>query len=61
MKGKKLLSKFFKDEKYTTLEKESQWILCSGKDIIWIIGKRCDKRFTATETCNEILLIQFEE
>ena len=61
MKGKKLLSKFFKDEKYTTLEKESQWILCSGKDIIWIIGKRCDKRFTATETCNEILLIQLEE
>ena len=60
MNGKKLLSKFFKDEKYTTLEKESQWLLCSGEDIVWVIGKRCDRRFIPKETYSEILLMQLE-
>ena len=60
MNGKKLLSKFFKDEKYTTLAKESQWLLCSGQDIVWVIGKRCDRRFISNETHSEILLMQLE-
>lgn len=61
MNGKKLLSKFFKDEKYTTLQKESQWLLCSGEDIVWVVGKRCDKRFTATVSTSEILLMHLEQ
>ena len=61
MKGKKLLSKFFKDEKYTTLQKESQWLLCSGEDIVWVVGKRCDQRFVGTTSSAEILLMQLEQ
>jgi tRNA(Ile)-lysidine synthase len=61
MNGKKLLSKFFKDEKFTTLQKESQWLLCSGEDIVWLVGKRCDNRFTAKVSTGEILLIQLEQ
>ena len=49
MKGKKLLSKFFKDEKYSLLEKEQQWLLCSENKLSWVIGKRCDRRFIATK------------
>ncbi|MCB0376057.1 MAG: tRNA lysidine(34) synthetase TilS, partial [Sinomicrobium sp.] len=30
MQGKKKVSKFFKDEKYSLLAKEHQWLLCSG-------------------------------
>jgi tRNA(Ile)-lysidine synthase len=60
MKGKKLLSKFFKDEKYTTLEKESQWLLCCGDAVVWVIGKRCDQRFVSDEKSEEILLMQLE-
>ena len=33
MKGKKKLSKYFKDEKYSLVDKEKQWLLCSGEKI----------------------------
>lgn len=61
MKGKKLLSKYFKDEHYTVLEKEAQWLLCSHDQIVWVVGKRCDARFAANEKTKEILLIETAE
>jgi len=45
--GRKKLSKYFKDEKFSILEKEAQWLLCSGADIVWVMGKRADQRFLA--------------
>ena len=47
MTGKKKISKYFKDEKYSLLEKEKQWLLCTDDQIIWVIGKRADQRFLA--------------
>ena len=41
----KKLSDFFIDEKYTILDKKAQWILCSGDDIVWIVGRRIDDRY----------------
>lgn len=55
MTGKKKLSKFFKDEKYSLLDKENIWLLCSGADIIWIIGKRMDNRFKISDKTKTIL------
>jgi len=55
MTGKKKLSKFFKDEKYSLLDKENIWLLCSGRDIIWIIGKRMDNRFKISDKTKTIL------
>ena len=45
MKNFKKLSDFFIDEKYSILDKENQWILCSQENIIWIIGRRIDERY----------------
>ena len=55
LQGKKKVSKFFKDEKMDTVAKENQWILCSGDDIVWIIGRRGDDRFKVTPNTKTIL------
>jgi tRNA(Ile)-lysidine synthase len=47
MIGKKKVAKFFKDEKMSTLDKEKQWLLCSGDDIVWVVGKRINRKFEA--------------
>ncbi len=57
MKGKKKISKFFKDQKYNMIEKENQWLLCSGNNIIWVIGKRPDERFKVTQKTKTIVKI----
>ena len=57
MKGKKKLSKFFKDLKYTQLEKEQQWLLCSEDQIVWVIGQRVDARFASDKDTDNPLKI----
>lgn len=61
MNGKKKLSKYFKDEKYSLLDKENQWLLCSENQIVWIIGKRADDRFKSKETTQNSIKIVLEE
>ena len=58
MKGKKKLSKYFKDEKYSLVDKEDQWVLCSAKKIVWVVGKRVDRRFTAGEKEENPLILK---
>lgn len=57
MIGKKKVSKYFKDEKFSLIDKENTWLLFSGEDLIWIIGKRADNRFIANNTTQNILKI----
>ena len=59
MKGKKKVSKFFKDEKLSLPEKESCWLLCSGSEIIWVIGYRADARFAVDEDSKNILQLTY--
>lgn len=32
-------------KKYSQVARENQWLLCSGEDIVWVVGKRLDDRF----------------
>ena len=60
MEGKKKLSKYFKDEKLSLIDKENVWLLCSGKDVVWIINRRTDNRFVVTENTKQILKIELQ-
>ena len=57
MRGRKKLSKYFKDEKVDVIAKKKQWLLCSGNDIIWVVGKRADDRYKITNNTKKILKI----
>ena len=57
MKGKKKLSKFFKDEKMDVISKEKQWLLCSDNKIVWVVGKRADERFKVEDSTQQIIKI----
>lgn len=60
MTGKKKLSKYFKDEKFSLLDKENTWLLCSDDAIIWVINKRADNRFRVTDTTKHILKVELK-
>lgn len=60
MIGKKKLSKFFKDEKYSLIDKEKTLVLCCDDDIVWVVNKRIDNRFKVSEKTNQILKITLE-
>lgn len=58
MKGRKKVSDYFTDRKFSRLDKEKSWLLCSGNDILWIIGERTDNRFRITEETKIMLVVK---
>lgn len=48
MKGRKLLSDYMTDRKFSLIEKENQIVLCNkdaAGEIMWVVGQRTDDRF----------------
>lgn len=58
MGGKqKKVSDYFIDQKFSIPQKEKAWLLCSGDDIVWVVGHRLDERYKLTEKTRSILKI----
>ncbi|MFN8262533.1 MAG: tRNA lysidine(34) synthetase TilS [Chitinophagales bacterium] len=53
--GKKKLSKYFKDEKFSLLEKENTAVIFSGEKLIWLVNHRIDDKFKVTEKTKTVL------
>jgi len=60
LQGRKKLSKYFKDEKLSLIDKERIWLVCSENKIVWIMGKRPDDRFKITDKTKNVLKITIE-
>ncbi|HIX85922.1 MAG TPA: tRNA lysidine(34) synthetase TilS [Candidatus Parabacteroides intestinigallinarum] len=59
MKGRQKLSDYFSDHKFSRIEKEKAWLLCSGDAIIWLIGERADNRFRIDSGTKRVLAVNF--
>jgi tRNA(Ile)-lysidine synthase len=57
---RKKLSKFFKDEKLSVVDKSKLMLLCSKDKIVWILGVRQDSRFIATSKSKSISKISIK-
>ena len=57
LKGKMKLSDFFINQKVSLADKEKIWLLLSGEDIVWVIGKRIDNRFRITPKTKKSFVI----
>jgi len=53
--GKKKLSKYFKDEKCSLLDKENVPVLFSQEKLIWLVNHRIDDRFKVSDTTKSVL------
>lgn len=57
MKHRKKLSDLFIDEKYSRIEKGNTWVLCSGSDIVWVVGERIDERYKISAKTTKVYRI----
>ena len=59
MKGSKLLSDFFVDQKMSTRQKEECYVLVTADDtIVWVVDRRIDDQFKVTEKTKTILIVR---
>ena len=60
MRGSKLLSDFFIDEKFSRFEKENTWLLVSGNTILWVVGHRATRHFSITPQTRTVFMVHLK-
>lgn len=58
MRGKKKLQDFFTDMHIPLTQKNKIWLLCSGKEIVWVVGYRLDNRYKITPDSKQAVKIE---
>ena len=58
MKKFKKLSDFFIDNKFSIIDKQEQWLLCSDVDIVWLVGCRIDERYKLETNTKKVYIAQ---
>ena len=61
MNGKKNVSDYLTDKKYSLFQKENQYVVCCGEDIVWLVNERTDHRYRITDNTQRIMLIQIKK
>lgn len=58
MQGEKKLSDFLIDLKLSPLEKERQYVLCSGETIVWVLGRRIHHRYRLNNSTKTVYFVR---
>ena len=61
MKGKKNVSDYLTDKKFSLFQKENQYVVCCGEDIVWLVNERTDHRYRITDSTQRMLLIKIRK
>ncbi|MFC1736487.1 tRNA lysidine(34) synthetase TilS, partial [Candidatus Hydrogenedentota bacterium] len=61
MSSPKKVHDYFVDAKVPRAERIRATLLCSGEDIMWIVGHRCDDRFKLTSRTGKVIAIAVKE
>ena len=57
MAGRKKVGDYLTDQKVPIVERKRQFVLLSGEDIVWVVGRRTDERYRVGNRTEEILKI----
>ena len=60
MSGRKKVSDFLIDGKVSLPDKKRQFVLTSGGEIVWVVGRRLDDRYAIVSSTENVLRITRE-
>jgi tRNA(Ile)-lysidine synthase len=58
LSGSKKVSDYLNDIKISGPAKKEQYVLCSGDDIVWLVGNRIDHRYRVTNSTKTIYFVR---
>lgn len=61
MKGRKKVSDYLTDRKFTLFEKENQYVVCDDNGIVWVVNERSDNRYRMTEETKKVLILTIKK
>ena len=57
MKGFKSVRNYLRDEKFSLFDKMKQCVVCSGGEIVWLVGERIDNRYRVTDKTRRVMVL----
>lgn len=60
MNGKKNVSDYLTDRKFTLFQKEHQYVACQGDKIVWLIGERIDNAYRIDTDSKRAVIVRQE-
>lgn len=61
MRGFKKVRDYLRDRKYSLFDKENQYVVCAGDDIVWLVNERTDNRFRVTGQTRRVLMLRVKK
>ena len=61
MKGRKKVSDYFNDHKFSLIDKENALLLCDSEKILWIVGERAGNEARITHHTKNVVVFKYDK